>query len=91
MPNFRNPTYEAVYDELDGLLGKTASVHTLGNRLALTERKVRSVLSYLHQQGHVEKVTNNVWTTDVHGELHPYRCRCVECDPDHHRDTARFG
>lgn len=90
MPEFRNPTYETVYTELDDLSGKTASVHTLATRLALTERKVRSVLSHLYKRGLVVKVTNNVWSTDVDEELHPYKCRCVECDPEWHRDLERF-
>ena len=31
MPEFRNKTYETVYTELDEVLGKSASVHTLGS------------------------------------------------------------
>ena len=90
MPEFRNATYETVYTELDELLGKSASVHTLSIRLVLPERTIRSALSHLYKRGLADKLTANVWTTDVDGELHPYKCRCVECDPDWHRDLARF-
>jgi hypothetical protein len=90
VPEFRNATYETVYTELDEVLGKAASVHTLSIRLALPERTIRSALSHLYKRGLADKLTANVWTTDVDGELHPYKCRCVECDPDWHRDLARF-
>lgn len=62
-PVFRNETNRAVFDELDSLLGKVASVHTLSTRLGLSESKVRSTLSRLSQRGLVNRVdgTPSVW------------------------------
>lgn len=62
-PTFRNQTLEAVFTELDSLLGKVASVHTLAVRLSIQEQTVRTTLSKLKQRDLVRRVDGsaNVW------------------------------
>lgn len=43
-----------------------------------------------YKRGLADKLTANDWTTDIDDGLHPHKCRCPECDPDWHRDVARF-
>jgi len=62
-PTFRNEAMSDVYAELDSLLGKVASVHTLSIRLSVQEQKVRTTLSKLKQRDLVARVEGapNVW------------------------------
>mgnify|MGYP003677737957 CR=1 FL=1 len=77
MSDFHNPTNESVFDELDGLLGQTASVHELAIRLGSGERGVRSALYSLRTQGRVLRY-GTVWTSDKSLNVDDYGDRHTE-------------
>ena len=43
-----------------------------------------------YRRGLADELTADDWTADMDDGLHPHKCRCPECDPDWHRDVARF-
>lgn len=63
MPKFRNPTNQAVWDELSNRLGQAASTHSLVIHLGLPKSRVTASLRQLAQRGLVEKMTEagDVW------------------------------
>lgn len=63
MPKFRNENHRTVYEYLDGLLGKCASVHSISIHTTKNERSVRSSLTALKNRGLAspEPEAHNVW------------------------------
>ena len=63
MPKFRNPTNQAVWDELSNRLGQAASTHSLVIHLGLPKSRVTARLRQLAQRGLIEKMTaaGDVW------------------------------
>ena len=63
MPKFRNPTNQAVWDELSNRLGQAASTHSLVIHLGLPKSRVMASLRQLAQRGLIEKMTEagDVW------------------------------